>query len=156
MALCVFCAIIDSASGIFYIVDRFHRRDALKKRPLFVPLTKEAFDDFLWGKLWEVRRAKRQWNKKQLFHGRRVVVSCGYSGPRLFGKIEMVLFGSLKHIFKKAIFKEIEPRAKSRKAAIKMEVETLGPAKEYAAFKISLEESGAAIETLKHGRVYKL
>lgn len=107
---------------------------------LFVPLTRNSFDDFrLMGKRWEVRRAERQWNKNQLRRGRGVTLSLGFGKKsRMRGKIGMAIFGSLGEIFKQVGFREIEPRAWNNKVAIRMNRELLGKAKEYVAFEVIL------------------
>lgn len=130
--------IVDKGTGPCYKDLRNFWRGLVEK-PVFVALTKEAFEDFSQGKRYEVRRAERQWNRKQLRPGRKVVLSCGYGkSARLTGKIGRVIFGTLEEIFKRVHFQEIEPRAYNRKVAIRMNRKTLGPAEEYVAFEIIL------------------
>ena len=83
-----------------------------------------------------MRRAERQWNPRQLRRGRKVTLSCGYSGPRLYGEIGKIVFGSLQKIFRLIPFQEIEPRAKNKKEAVRENSKTLGRAKEYVAFEV--------------------
>ncbi|MEK9179979.1 MAG: hypothetical protein AAB897_01025 [Patescibacteria group bacterium] len=112
----------------------------MNETPVFVPLATESFEDFRSrGKRWEVRRAERQWNRGQLRTGRKTTLSCGYSGPRLYGKIGRVVFGSLQTIFRLIPFEQIEPCAKNKQEAIKENLELLGPVKEYVAFEVILE-----------------
>jgi hypothetical protein len=55
---------------------------------LFVPLKGEWFDAFENGsKEWEHRLMRRQWTAAQCVIGRRVTLSRGYSGRRLYGVI---------------------------------------------------------------------
>ncbi len=113
----------------------------MSSKNVFVPLRKEAFSDFLKGKTFEVRRAERQWNKSQIYAGRRVTLSCGYSGPRMSGVIGKVIFGSLSKIFKEVSFKKIEPLAKNCNEAKKVNAKLLGVTREYIAFEIVLNGS---------------
>ncbi len=101
---------------------------------LFVPLTKESFEDFDKGKTWEVRRMERQWTPRNVYPGRRVTLSCGYSGSRIEGKIGRVLIGSLKQIFESVSLSAVEPRAKSKTEAVRMNAVLLGKSKTYIAF----------------------
>ena len=111
----------------------------MKEKPVFVPLSKDPFDDFRSrGKRWEVRRAERQWNHRQLRKSRKVTLSCGYSGARLYGIIGRIVFGSLRTIFRLIPLREIEPRTKSRKEAVQENLKALGHAKEYVAFEVIL------------------
>jgi hypothetical protein len=103
---------------------------------VFVPLTKESFEDFRRGKTYEVRRAERQWSEKNLRAGRRVTVSCGYSGARIEGTIGRVITGSLRDILRRIPIRKIEPRAENRHQAFRMNFETLGAAPRYIAFEI--------------------
>jgi len=103
---------------------------------LFVPLTKQSFEDFRKGKIFEVRILRRQWSKKNVRSGRHVTLSCGYSGPRIEGKVGQVLTGSLGNIIRRLPFHKIEPRAKSKTEAVRMNLEILGEAEEYIAFEI--------------------
>ena len=107
---------------------------------VFIPLTKEAFNDFMNGKTFELRRAERGWNRNQLRQGRTVTLSCGYSGPRMEGFVigKKIIFGSLDEIFAAIPFEKIEPRAKNVEEAKKENLKTLGCAKEYVAFEIGL------------------
>lgn len=60
-------------------------------KPLFIPLKKEFFRQFKRGKKrHEYRLFGKRWNNKTCFPGRPVILSSGYSGPRLFGIIENV------------------------------------------------------------------
>jgi hypothetical protein len=55
---------------------------------LFVPLRGEWFDAFEAGtKTWEHRLLHRGWNETNCVVGRRVTLSRGYSGRRLYGVI---------------------------------------------------------------------
>lgn len=107
---------------------------------LFVPLNRGSFDDFSIGKTFEVRRAERQWNRRQIYTGRGVTVACGYSGPRLYGTIGKVILGDLDRIFKTVPFGKIEPRAKNRKEAKMENAKLIGATREYVAFEIILNE----------------
>jgi hypothetical protein len=61
------------------------------ERPLFVPLYGEHFDNFARGtKTAEYRQYGARWNEQTCRVGRRVVLSRGYSGPRLIAKIVAV------------------------------------------------------------------
>ena len=110
----------------------------MNAKNLFVPLNKETFKDFSKGKTFEVRSADRGWNRKQIYIGRGVTLSCGYSGARLSGVIGKVIFGSMRKIFTKVPFRKIEPLAKSCNEAKKVNMELLGTAQEYVAFEIIL------------------
>lgn len=103
---------------------------------LFVPLTKDSFFDFFRGKSFELRRAERQWNEKQIISCRMVTLSCGYSGRRIIGVINKVIFGSLSKIFQVVPWQKIEPRAKNKKEAIRANKKLLGNANRYVAFEI--------------------
>jgi hypothetical protein len=103
---------------------------------VFIPLTKASFEDFKIGKIYEVRRAERQWSKKNLRTGRHATVSCGYSGARIEGTIGHVVTGSLRNILRYIPLHEVEPRAKNKHQAFCMNLETLGEAPCYIAFEI--------------------
>ena len=111
----------------------------MSQKNLFVPLNKESFNDFLKGKRYELRKAERGWNKKQLYTGRNVTLSCGYSGQRLYGKIGEVIFGSLDKIFSKVQFNKIEPLSKSKREARTINLKMLGQVNEYVAFEVILD-----------------
>ena len=115
------------------------RGDYALQKSIFIPLTKESFGDFLRRKTWELRRAEKQWNEKQIFFGRKATLSCGYSGRRLRGIVGQVIFGSLESIFRQVPLCKIEPRAKSKKEAISMNIDMLGTAEKYIAFEIILK-----------------
>ena len=112
---------------------------------LFVVVTKEVYVDFLNGKKYELRRLERQWNKERVQPGRKVVVGCGYSGPRLWGTVgREIVVGSLWEIFHRVpFFAKIEPRARSRQEAIKLNQTLLGNSKQYIAFEIIFERAHA-------------
>ncbi len=104
---------------------------------LFVPLTKSAFEDFLRGKSWELRKAERQWNERQIVSGKKAILSRGYNGPRIEGlTVGKVVFGALREIFEKVPWQKIEPRAQNRAEAIKMNRLLLGKARRYVAFRV--------------------
>ena len=103
---------------------------------LFVPLTKDSFLDFSRGKSFELRRAERQWNEKQIFTYRTVTLSYGYSGRRATGVINKVVFGSLSKIFRVVPWQKIEPRAKNKKEATKTNRKLLGKTNRHVAFEI--------------------
>ncbi len=103
---------------------------------IFVPLTKDAFNDFSRGKIFEIRKAERCWNRNQIYTGRGVTLSCGYSGSRRHGIIGKVIFGSLDDLFKKVSFRKIEPLAKSHVEAIRANRKLLGRSLEYVAFEV--------------------
>ncbi|MDO8504246.1 MAG: hypothetical protein Q7S36_00130 [Candidatus Liptonbacteria bacterium] len=107
---------------------------------LFVVVTKDVYVDFLNGKKYELRRFERRWNEERLTAGRSVVLGCGYSGPRITGVVgDRIVIGSLGKIFRSLPMKKIEPRAKSRKAAVKLNRKLLGRSEQYIAFEIVLE-----------------
>lgn len=57
-------------------------------KPLFIALRREWFDAFARGeKTAEWRRYGRQWNEAQCPPGRPVILSLGYSGARLTGRV---------------------------------------------------------------------
>ena len=57
-------------------------------KPLFIPLNAEFFRAFERGdKTVEYRRYCPRWHEGTCVPGRDVVLSCGYSGPRLVGTI---------------------------------------------------------------------
>ena len=57
-------------------------------KPLFIPLRREYFDAFKRReKRVEVRCYGPRWNERLCPVGRRVILSCGYSGARLEGTI---------------------------------------------------------------------
>jgi hypothetical protein len=57
-------------------------------RPLFIPLRREHFAEFASGvKRHKWRRRGPGWNARTCPVGRRVILSLGYSGARLFGKV---------------------------------------------------------------------
>lgn len=52
-------------------------------KPLFIPLTKRWYEEFASGrKDIEYRKAGKRWNLNTCFHGREVVLSCGYGKSR--------------------------------------------------------------------------
>jgi hypothetical protein len=57
----------------------------MDEKPLFVPLKREHWLAFAEGrKRIEYRLLGGRWNERQVHHGRAVVLSYGYSGPRLY------------------------------------------------------------------------
>lgn len=57
-------------------------------KPLFIPLKTKYFNAFANGsKVVEYRRYGRQWTEKHCRVGRAVVLSKGYSGPRLRSRV---------------------------------------------------------------------
>lgn len=53
------------------------------EKPLFIPLKKQYFDDFIAGrKSCELRKYGPRWNETSCRVGRPVVLSCGYSAKR--------------------------------------------------------------------------
>ncbi len=57
-------------------------------KPLFIPLKTEWFDAFADGsKTVEYRRYGRQWTEEHCRVGRPVILSKGYSGPRLRSRV---------------------------------------------------------------------
>ncbi len=108
---------------------------------VFVPLTKENFEDFKRGKKWELRKSERKFSPKHVRSGRHVTVSCGYSGERIEGVIGEVHVGTLREIFARIPFAHIEPRATSNTEAIEMNITTLGKAPQYIAFEINLNKA---------------
>jgi hypothetical protein len=57
-------------------------------RPLLVPLKREHFIEFRDGhKTVEYRLYGPRWNERTCHTGRAVILSCGYSGPRLRARI---------------------------------------------------------------------
>jgi hypothetical protein len=57
-------------------------------KPLFIPLKREHFEAFASGtKRHEWRRHGPGWNAGTCWIGRPLVLSLGYSGPRLSGKV---------------------------------------------------------------------
>lgn len=58
------------------------------EKPLFIPLKREWFEAFERGeKTEEYRPAGVRWNHETCRIGRRVVLSFGYSGRRLYGTV---------------------------------------------------------------------
>ncbi len=111
-----------------------------KTRPLFVSLTRDAFEDFLHGKEWELRKAELQWNERQVFPGRKVTLACGYSGPRMKGlTIGKVIFGKLEEIFQHVPWKKVEPRAENEAEAIKLNLLLVGQSRCYVAFQVGIK-----------------
>lgn len=105
---------------------------------IFVPLNKEVFGDFSKGKTFEIRKSERGWNRNQIYAGRSVTLSCGYSGARLYGTIGKVVWGSLDKILKEIPFEKIAPSAKNIAEAKKAILDILGRSQEYVAFEIIL------------------
>jgi hypothetical protein len=57
-------------------------------KPLFVPVYKSVFAAFVAGtKRDEWRPYGVRWNERTLITGRGMILSCGYSGPRLSATI---------------------------------------------------------------------
>ena len=57
-------------------------------KPLFVPLRREHFEAFASGrKRVETRRYSARWNERSCRIGRPVVLSLGYAGARLSGRV---------------------------------------------------------------------
>jgi hypothetical protein len=55
---------------------------------MFIPLKRKWFEAFERGeKISEWRRYSRRWDETACRIGRRVVLSLGYSGPRLYGTV---------------------------------------------------------------------
>jgi len=60
----------------------------MARKPLFIPLRRVYFEAFKRReKRFEIRRYGPRWNERVCTTGRRVILSCGYSGPRLHGTI---------------------------------------------------------------------
>ena len=65
---------------------RQQERESMK--PLFIPLKREFYTAYACGqKFFEVRRYGPRWNERVCPVGRKVILSCGYSGSRLRGTI---------------------------------------------------------------------
>jgi hypothetical protein len=63
--------------------------DEPSPKPLFIPLLKKFFDAFEKGtKTEEYRRHGRQWNLQNVYPGRQVTLSSGYTKRRLSGFVE--------------------------------------------------------------------
>lgn len=66
---------------------------------MFIPLKKQLFTQFLSGeKDTEYRVYGPRWNESTCTPGRRVTLSCGYSGPRIVGTIaafDIALFADI-------------------------------------------------------------
>jgi hypothetical protein len=63
----------------------------MRERPLFVPLYGEHFDNFARGtKTFEYRQYGARWNEQTCWIGRPVILSRGYSGPRLRSSVVAV------------------------------------------------------------------
>lgn len=57
-------------------------------KPLFCPVTKSIFLDYLEGrKLTEYRLYGPRWNESTVIPGRRMIISEGYSGRRISSRI---------------------------------------------------------------------
>lgn len=57
-------------------------------KPLFIPLRREWFEAFAAGtKRHEWRRHDNRWNARTCVVGRPVILSLGYSGARLTGRV---------------------------------------------------------------------
>jgi hypothetical protein len=70
-----------------------------KSPPLFVPLRAEFFRAFADGtKTVEWRKFGPRFNERTLFVGRRVTLSNGYSGERLFGRIVQLEFAPAERV----------------------------------------------------------
>jgi hypothetical protein len=109
---------------------------------LFVPLTKEAYKDFLErGKEYEVRVHKSQYGPKYVYSGRAVELRKGYSGESVWGIVGEVVAGSLEEIFSEVELARIEPMANSIDEAIGMNRQLLGSAEEYVAFQVVLSNT---------------
>lgn len=66
-------------------------RDAVKTQPLFVPLRRQYWIAFRDGrKRTEYRLYRGQWTTQSVWQGRKVILSLGYSGDRLFGVVTRV------------------------------------------------------------------
>ncbi len=77
-------------------------------KPLYIPLRRVYFEAFrLRRKRVEVRRYGPRWNERVCTVGRRVILSCGYSGPRMFGTIRSFHRKSARSVSKSA--REIYP-----------------------------------------------
>jgi hypothetical protein len=64
-----------------------------KTPPLFLPLKAEYFRAFVEGrKSIEWRKLGKRYNERTLFVGRKVTLSNGYSGARLYGSIVRLEF----------------------------------------------------------------
>ena len=64
-------------------------------KPLFIPLKRIYFEAFARReKSVEVRRYGPRWNERVCSPGRKVILSCGYSGARLMGTIRFFKRGN--------------------------------------------------------------
>ena len=58
-------------------------------KPLFCPVKKEIFEEYLCGrKLTEYRLYGPRWNELTVISGRRIIISEGYNGRRIIGWIK--------------------------------------------------------------------
>ena len=106
---------------------------------LFVPLRNEPFYWFKeQEKTFELRAYGKKWTEKNVYEGRDVKLSRGYStGDIIKGKIGKVITGSVEHIFKEIDFRKIIPVAKSEEKAL-TEIDNIfeGRKEKYIAFEI--------------------
>ncbi|MBR9700982.1 hypothetical protein GOV11_03905 [Candidatus Woesearchaeota archaeon] len=104
---------------------------------LFVPLSSEPFEDFINnGKQYEIRAHARNFSNKFVYTGRDVELRKGYSGSSIWGTIGDVFVDTLDSIMDNVDYRLIEPRAQSRKDAIRENIEQIGLHDEYIAFQI--------------------
>ncbi|MGA1871834.1 MAG: hypothetical protein ACMUJM_25200, partial [bacterium] len=106
---------------------------------LFVPLRNEPFYWFKEKeKSFELRVYGRAWTEKNVYKGRNVELSRGYStGDIIKGKIGRVIIGPLEHIFEKIDFEKIIPVAGTEEKALTI-VDSIfkGRKEKYIAFEV--------------------
>ncbi len=106
----------------------------------FLPLCTEAYEDFKdYGKRYEIRAYRRQYNPEQLVDGRIIELRKGYSGESLWGTIGDYVVGTLEELFTSLPLNDVEPRAKSIDDAVEENKELLGEHDFYIAFEIILD-----------------
>jgi hypothetical protein len=109
------------------------------KNRLFVPLTSEAFEDFVKrGKQVEIRKVIPNFTAKTVYEGRSVELRKGYSGTSIWGIIGQVVIGDLSTVIYSFPLATVEPRSESYEKAIQENLSLLGEAMLYIGFQVIL------------------
>jgi hypothetical protein len=109
---------------------------------LFVPLAGGPFDWFAGGsKVWELRKAVRQYTTKHVRVGRRVELRRGYSGGRsLWGTIVEVVEAESAEVFFCAVaYSAVLPLATDKAAAVAAARDYVGEGVAVIAFRVELD-----------------
>lgn len=114
----------------------------MPREKIVVPLKPESFLDFRErGKEYVLKRYGRNFNEKNVYPNKRVLLRNAYSGrEELRGRIGRVVIGELESIFREIDYRLVTPRAKTMSEAISS-IKTIPEDKSvYIAFQVSINQ----------------